>query len=598
MKLDKKVFSFKIYSWILFSFLMVYFVLRALFLAPLHDESATFLHFIEPEIWFGESVMLDANNHLFNSFLGSLLHSFFGNEFFLFRLPSLLCFPIYFWGIYTFLKSIDNRFTQIILLTAAVTVVYMNDYFSYSRGYAMAISFFIWMLVYAQRFVKESRTISLILLYVFSFLAVFSNLVFLVSACLALVLALIIHLKNIRNFAVVKNVFLLVVHIAFIYSLLPIISFGQLLKEHGALYYGSLDGFWIVTGKTLSKYVLYYDADWLKWFFILLFILFLGLLIYLLFKRGFWKQAAQETTILSWFLFGNIIAIFVLAIFMKVNYPEDRAGMYFIPLIILLVGFFSHEFHKWRYIQLILLFFPITAIFQLNLNTSIFTPDERFDASFYQQVKKTIDTSTTVSVYHTMALNWDLLERQTKDVVKIQPNILNEFSPLYDVIINKSSELNVRDLKDYQLLCKDLPSGFVAYKRTKPLQKIKIRSSKIGRITSNDEYINLLELKSLDSIRNEDLLIKLAGNFKIITPFHDVRLIFTTFNAKNETVRYETYDQRWIHGANQGQFKVKINSVFKRFYPEEIEFRLYIWNPQHSKIDFENGSVHFYKLKE
>jgi hypothetical protein len=598
MKLDKKVFSFKIYSWMLFSFLMVYFVLRALFLAPLHDESATFLHFIEPEIWFGESVMLDANNHLFNSFLGSLLHSFFGNEFFLFRLPSLLCFPIYFWGIYTFLKSIDNRFTQIILLTAAVTVVYMNDYFSYSRGYAMAISFFIWMLVYAQRFVKESRTISLILLYVFSFLAVFSNLVFLVSACLALVLALIIHLKNIRNFAVVKNVFLLVVHIAFIYSLLPIISFGQLLKEHGALYYGSLDGFWIVTGKTLSKYVLYYDADWLKWFFILLFILFLGLLIYLLFKRGFWKQAAQETTILSWFLFGNIIAIFVLAIFMKVNYPEDRAGMYFIPLIILLVGFFSHEFHKWRYIQLILLFFPITAIFQLNLNTSIFTPDERFDASFYQQVKKTIDTSTTVSVYHTMALNWDLLERQTRDEVKIQPNILNEFSPLYDVIINKSSELNVRDLKDYQLLCKDLPSGFVAYKRTKPLQKIKIRSSKIGRITSNDEYINLLELKSLDSIRNEDLLVKLAGNFKIITPFHDVRLIFTTFNAKNETVRYETYDQRWIHGANQGQFKVKINSVFKRFYPEEIEFRLYIWNPQHSKINFENGSVHFYKLKE
>jgi hypothetical protein len=498
MKLDKKVFSFRNYSWILFSFLMVYFVLRALFLAPLHDESATFLHFIEPEIWFGESVMLDANNHLFNSFLGSLLHSFFGNEFFLFRLPSLLCFPIYFWGIYTFLKSIDSRFTQIILLTAAVTVVYMNDYFSYSRGYAMAISFFIWMLVYAQRFVKESKTKSLILLYVFSFLAVFSNLVFLVSACLALVLALIIHLKNIRNFAVAKNVFLLFVHIGFIYSLLPIISFGQLLKEHGALYYGSLDGFWIVTGKTLSKYVLYYDADWLKWFFILLFILFLGLLIYLLFKRGFWKQAAQETTILSWFLFGNIVAIFVLAIFMKVNYPEDRAGMYFIPLIILLVGFFSHEFHKWRYIQLILLFFPITAIFQLNLNTSIFTPDERFDASFYQQVKKTIDTSTTVSVYHTMALNWDLLERQTRDEVKIQPNILNEFSPLYDVIINKSSELNVRYLKDYQLLCKDLPSGFVAYKRTKPLQKIKIRSSKIGRITSNDEYINLLELKSLD----------------------------------------------------------------------------------------------------
>ncbi len=598
MKLDKKVFSFKNYSWILFSFLMVYFTLRAIFLAPLHDESATFLHFIEPEIWFGDAVMLDANNHLFNSFLGSFLHSLFGNEFFLFRLPSLLCFPIYFWGIYTFLKSIDNRSTQIILLTAAVTVVYMNDYFSYSRGYAMAISFFIWMLVFAQRFVKESRTKSLILLYVFSFLAVFSNLVFLVSACLALVLALIIHLKNIREFAVGKNVFLLIVHIGFIYCLLPIISFGQLLKEHGALYYGSLDGFWIVTGKTLSKYVLYYDAEWLKWFFILLFLLFFGLLIYLLFKRGFWNQVVKETTILSWFLFGNIVAIFVLAILMKVNYPEDRAGMYFIPLIILLVGFFSHDFPKWRYIQLILLFFPITAILQLNLNTSVFTPDERLDASFYQQVKKSIDTSTTVSVYHTMALNWDLLERQTSDEVKIQPNILNEFSPLYDVIVNKSSELDSRDLKDYQLLCKDLPSGFVAYKRLKPYQKNIFKSWKIEANESTEEYINLLELKSLDSLRNEDLLIKFAGDFRVVTPFHDVRIIFTTFNSKNETVRYETFDQRWIHGANQGQFKVKINSVFKRFYPEEIEFRLYIWNPQHSRINCKNGTLNFYKLKE
>jgi hypothetical protein len=597
MKLDKKVFSFKNYSWILFSFLMIYFALRAIFLAPLHDESATFLHFIEPEIWFGDAVMLDANNHLFNSFLGSFLHSLFGNEFFLFRLPSLLCFPIYFWGIYTFLKSIDNRFTQIILLSAAVSVVYMNDYFSYSRGYAMANAFFIWMLVCAQRFVKESRSKSLILLYICSFLAVFSNLVFLVSACLALVLALIIHLKNIRSFSLGKNIFATAVHIAFIYSLMPIISFGQLLKEHGALYYGSLDGFWIVTGKTLSKYVLYYDADWLKWFFIFLFVLFFGLLIYLLFKRGFWNQAARETTILSWFLFGNITAIFVLAIFMKVNYPEDRAGMYFIPLIILLVGFFTHEFPKWRYVQLILLFFPISAIFHLNLNTSVFTPDERFDASFYEKLKKSIDTSTTVSVYHTMILNWSLLERQSKDEIKIQSNVADKFSPLYDIIINKSSQLDARDLKEYQLLCKDLPSGFVAYKRLKPVQKSVFKSWKIEAKKSTDEYTNLLEFINLDSLRNEDLLIKLAGDFKIETPFHGVMLIFNTFNSKNETVRYQTFDQRWIHGANKGDFKVKINSVFKRFYPEEVEFRLYIWNPQRSKINFENGTVHFYKLK-
>ena len=577
---------------------MVYFVLRALFLAPLHDESATFLHFIEPEIWFGDQVMLDANNHLFNSFLGSKIHALFGDSFFLFRLPSLLCFPIYFWGIYTLLKNVESKFSQIILLTASVSVVYMNDYFSYSRGYGMAIAFFIWMLIFSLKFIHKPQTKYLILLYVVSFLAVFSNLVFLVSACLSLLLVLIIHLKNIREFPVFKNLLFVLIHIAFIYSLLPLISFGQLLKEHGALYYGSLDGFWLVTGKTLSKYVLYYDANWLKWFFVFLLVLFLGLLLYLFFKRGFWTQVSNETTVLSWFLYGNIAAIFVLAIALKVNYPEDRAGMYFIPLIILLVGFFSNEFSNWKYLQLLLLFFPINALLQLNLNTSVFTPDERLDAHFYQQVKKSIDTESTVSVYHTMALNWDLWERQTEDEVKIQPNICNEFLPLYDVIVNKSSELKSSNLNDYQLIAQDLPSGFVAFKRKKPFQRILFRKWIFDSNKSSDEYINLLEVKALDSLKYDDFLIKFMGDLKLVTPFHDVKLIFTTFNSKQETVRYETFDQRWIHGANQGKLKVQINSVFKRFYPEEMEFRLYIWNPQHSEIDIKNAHVHFYKLKK
>jgi hypothetical protein len=55
-----------------FIFLMSYFLLRAWFVTPMHDEVATFYHYIETgEIW-GDQALKDANNHLLNSWLGYL----------------------------------------------------------------------------------------------------------------------------------------------------------------------------------------------------------------------------------------------------------------------------------------------------------------------------------------------------------------------------------------------------------------------------------------------------------------------------------------------------------------------------------------------
>lgn len=585
------------YSWGLFLLIFIYLLCRALWVAPLHDESATYLHFIELEKLFGEGVIQDANNHLLNSFLGIVVHHFFGENFFLIRLPNVLCFAVYFSGAYTLIKSIDSTYFKIILLTAMVTVPYMNDYFAYTRGYGMAISFFTWMLVYAHKWLLEPTSKNAGLLYFFSLMAIFANLVFLVSGCLAMALVGLIHLSKIRQWHAKKQLLLFTLHFLFLLGLYPFVKFSYMLKEGGALYYGSLDGFWEVTGKTLMRYVLFYDADWQRWLWMCLIALFAFLLLYLFITKGFWGFFKEKLTVFGWFFFGNLAAIFILAKFFQVNYPEDRAGMYFIPLSILIFGFSIWRSRVARPLVFLLLFFPVTFIAHINLNTSVFTPDERISLPLYQAVKKELNSETTMSIYHTMLLNWSMYERTSKDI-KFQPSTNNAFSSYYDIVINKSVFLDTADLRDYQLIYYDKPSGNMAYKRKKPLERSLFRSHEIPALHSSDEYVNILNLALSDSMQRDNLILKIKGNLDIENKYRDVKFVISTFDSKENPIRYEYFDQRWIHGADQLKFPVNINHFLGKFSSDETELRLYIWNPQHSTINFRNGEIHFYKIKE
>jgi len=112
------------------------------------------------------------------------------------------------------------------------------------------------------------------------------------------------------------------------------IWFSYLLKMGGALYYGSLDGLWEVTGKSLSSNVLFCSPEVVCYILSLILILMLTYLFYAIKINGFWKQLKEKESIVSYYLFGNLIAIVLLANFLLVNYPEDKVGMYLILLFI------------------------------------------------------------------------------------------------------------------------------------------------------------------------------------------------------------------------------------------------------------------------
>ena len=74
---------------LLFLALLIYLLLRAWFVEPLHDEVATYFFYIYHGDFWGANMVVDANNHLLNSWLCHAIYRVFGDHFFLFRLPNM-----------------------------------------------------------------------------------------------------------------------------------------------------------------------------------------------------------------------------------------------------------------------------------------------------------------------------------------------------------------------------------------------------------------------------------------------------------------------------------------------------------------------------
>lgn len=140
-------------------FLMIYAILFALiiykaFTLPItHDESWTIVRYVPYSPW--EIMMYPdewPNNHILNTLLTKLTTSIFGVHDWSARLPNLMFFPVYAWGVYRLLKAALRERKHLFLPAALVFVLspYFLDFFALCRGYGissaltmLSLSFFV-----------------------------------------------------------------------------------------------------------------------------------------------------------------------------------------------------------------------------------------------------------------------------------------------------------------------------------------------------------------------------------------------------------------------------------------------------------------------
>lgn len=586
-------------SWILFLGLLIYAILRAWIVEPIHDEVATYFHYIETgEIHGGRSLM-DANNHLFNSWLGNLSYRWFGEHFFLFRLPAILCFCLYFWSSRKLTHNLNLGIWGEFCFVALNTIPWIFDYFSYTRGYGLAIGFFMAAILQLSLWLKAQHTGHLILLLLFLYLAVLSNLTYLITSLIIaayIVFTTLLYAKKIGIKALMFHAFLLLV---FGFALLPLIEFSFELKEAGALYYGSLDGLWWVTGKTLSRYILFYDANWLRIAYLL--IGFTGaVLLFLQWKKESWLQFLTSTSFwLCMLIAGNLFAILFLAKVMQVNYPEDRAAMYLIPLSILALTALFAQNRISQYFLVVLLFFPISFIAKLNLNTSVFSPDDRMSKAFYEAATKDLKPHETVSIYPIQQLTYAYFERKNPNrKVKHIGTLQKDFLPESDLILTKTTWLFPKDdTRAYKIVAEDPASTYIALKRKIPFKQVHLFDSVGKTKQSDEEFILFYDGPIHPEWRNKTIQINLKGDLKTDKHLNDFNIVVATDDKAGAHLRYDYQNLRWYYGENVQQFKLNYPYSAKHFLNEESRLIIYIWNPERKHFKLTRPTVQINELK-
>jgi hypothetical protein len=418
-------------------------------------------------------------------------------------------------------------------------------------------------------------------------LAILANLTLMNTAIIVVALLFSNILLNYRHYNPIQSV--KAVGIVIVTGVIPIGFLVWLLlefKKRGSLYYGTLDGFWELTLSSLVKLLTGSESILPSFLVLFYFLLTVIIFSYLLIKSKTIKSLWRDYNLFFILLVGNLMAIFIMGNFLKINYPEDRTGLYLFPFaigaFIFLLDQVNQKINKKLLIVIVLpfLFFPVHFLFSLNFTHSKLWKDERIPNTFYQKV---LDDSAlgnkpnTIGGYLMRTLCWSYTNfRNDGQLNQVQNTHYPEYISDYQIVETKPEE---RFNEFYHEIGYDPVSKLSLLKRNETIKVKKLDSISIkttGEI--NKLYYNIY-IGKIDSLVGKTLLIDL--NLKLSTeetPF--IAWIVAQVKDKNSKgVAYEFIALNWKRKTWNNQNKELKGNMFIYDIPagsKEIYF--YIWN--------------------
>ena len=411
--------------------LMIYLIVRAYYVPFVHDEAATFFFYISNAHFIPEKGALDANNHFLNSTLSYLFYRLFGAGELSLRLASLLFFPVFFIFWFKLSGLLSTPFIRWAFLLSGLMANGMFEFFALCRGYGMSMALLSGGLWFFIKALREEKGNHFFLAILFLFLALYANLALLNTLVLLMAILTVYFIwKNNeassgskqpangsstetsnKNFAWIFWAVLLMITGIVFYAL-------RLLdmQEGGSLYYGSGAGFWLVTVKSLMR-MLVGSHNLVASGFVVVLTVFCGggtLFLLVVDKRKI-SFLFTPAFVFSFLFFGNVIASVLLNKLFHVNYPEDRVGLYFLPLLICSICFVADALQKYKRVKVLsvitfsLFFLPVHFIYNLNASHTTQWDFENVPHRFYDKVSgyfKNGEAPPAMAGYRMRELTW------------------------------------------------------------------------------------------------------------------------------------------------------------------------------------------------
>lgn len=569
-------------------FLCAYSLLRAWFVTPLLDELGTFYMYIQTGKVLGNGAIMDANNHIINSYFGAFVYRFLGDSFFLFRFLSLLSIPIFFFSTKYLVEKIVEKKSQLIVFISLNTIPWIVEYYSYSRGYAfsLAVLFSAFCCLIKWKESKNTRFYSFYLLFLL--LACTSNMSLVIPVILLFGYSIILLILNktlfIRKYIYFGSILFFVAYMTVVYFYL------HQLKIRGALWWGSTEGLWEVTGKSISKTIFFTDSDYLKY----LILLFLAVIIigFLFINKGksFRENFESNLFWINMLLFSCLTSFVFMAKIMHINYPMDRVGMYLVPVFLLALGAtLSHLRIKW--LLLLLIWFPISFVWKMNLNTSIFSPEDRIQSHFMELIERKIENNEIVSMDYVSHLSYAYQQRKKKNS-RIAVEYNGDSLTLGDYHVSWVNEISNQN---YKCVYREPVSGTRLYKKTTRNKLNRIAFSYFKMKVGSNEIIDLYDLKISDYWKNKRLKIVVDGKVEMDKKSLNLNLSEQSFEKDSILLKSEIIRFNWYFG-NKTNFHFHFENASFLFNKKQFKLKIALENKDRCRVKVKDLFVKIYVI--
>lgn len=570
-----------------------YLLLRAYFLPPLNDEALSYFYFIMHGKFIPFFSEWDANNHFLNSFLSWLSVELLSHKLIFLRLPNVFSSLIFLWFTWKLSHHFENRLVSIAFLAGLWMAHGFVEFFGFSRGYGLSMAFLagaVWHLL--QGLSKDTRHHLFSLLFMIA--AVLSNLSLFITMLLMSIVSLL-HLFQGKRISVQIIIYLSILLVVSI----PVLFYLFALRDRELLYWGSLDGFYDVTARTMAHLLtgsLPFTQEILFWSGVIA----LALSLWYLFKNRKALSLRSPSLLFPIMLFALVIASIAMALILKINYPADRTGMHLFFFYVGSLCFAADQFPKIRWLMVgILLLFPVHFLLNLNLQKSINWPEDNIPDSFLEDIqsnsKQGLNPTVGGASYRMASWNFQNYEAGSK-LNMFQQYDLAE--PLSDFVISSDRVKNtVSD--DYEILSIDQVSGNILWMKkliedTIFQKEIEIRESDWRR----DEFIGLLEFQETIQSGNQ-VRLEAEFDYQVKEKSIPLSLVISTYDTLGKETYYNSYFLHWLKQQSPESWISIHQSMQSPLLKEKCgKIVLYIWNKNKEPVKVSRGKIRIYQKSD
>jgi hypothetical protein len=587
----------------LFAAIWAFLWIKAIVAPMSHDEVATFFYYVQNHRFLPFVTQADANNHILNSAFTTLFYSLWGASPIVLRLESLLSFAVYFFFTVKISAHLKNKLVRWAFIIVFASASGMIEFFALSRGYGMSMAFLLGSLYYLMQTLQQNRALTYAASLLMGVLALSANLTLLVSFLIVFAWLLMRQLIQFRG-GLKRNVAILISTIfLFIIPLWVLMKYIFHLQSAGALYYGSLSGFWQLTVNSLSFMFTGCNGPVVPFIILFLFINAAAIFLAILYKEKLLPLLTEPAMVFFVLLCANIAALLLMGRLLKVNYPEDRTGLYLFPFFIGSLCFLTDKAlalwnRKWLLILLLpLMFFPVNFLYSLNFSRCNIYIEDRFPQRYFDRVssaQRPGDFPPTVGGNSVKLFCWTYFNYRsggTQGAVHFWnfPSIDEEYQ------IVRPDEIpawkNSYDSIDY-----DKYSGLLLLQRKSTYTRVLLDSLSVSTPAEiKDEYFDLCTF-SADSLRGKTLYLGYKLTFSTAEAPFNTRVVIDVGDKDGKSLAYEYISLNWLKLHYEGNSTNFINGMLiHKLPPEAVSIKSYIWNLDKAPYSVK-GNVYLFNL--